>query len=77
MNVQALQLAQVSPLIPLLVGTWLVVSPLQTPQIQTHSLVTQLALKLSGRPVPYTRTDMLHRYRTHQLTQLAPWQTLQ
>lgn len=73
----ALRLAQVNPLVPLLVMAWLVVSPLQTPQIQTHSLVTQLALKLSGRTVPYTRADMQHRYRTQQLTHAAPWQTLQ
>lgn len=74
---QALRLARVNPLIPVVVGVWLVLSPLQTPQIQTHSLVTQLALKLSGRPVPYTRTDMLHRYRTQQHTHSTAWQTLQ
>lgn len=74
---QALRLAQVNPTIPLLLVAWLVISPFKLPQVKTHTVVTQLALKLSGRPVPYTRTDMLHRYRTHQLTQSSPWQTLQ
>lgn len=55
-------LVRVNPMIPVLVTVWLVMSPLQTPQIQTHSAVTRLALAISGHAVPFTRNEML---RTH------------
>ena len=55
-------LQRVSPVIPVLVTLWLVVSPLQTPQFPTHSAVTRLAMALSGHATPYTRADMLHKY---------------
>jgi membrane-associated phospholipid phosphatase len=49
---------------PLLVAAWFVLSPLQAPHLPTHSLVTQLALQLSGHPKPHTRTEMLRLGRT-------------
>lgn len=73
----ALQQAQVNPLVPALVAVWLVVSPLQTPQFRTHSVVTQLALALSGRPMPYTRTEMLRAHSKKTVTRTAPWPKLQ
>ena len=35
----------------------------QAPPSRTHDLVTRLSLKLSGRPLPYTRHQMLREYR--------------
>lgn len=47
------------PLIPILVMSWLVFMPAHAPASQSHQVVTQLALKLSGHSHPYTRRDML------------------
>jgi membrane-associated phospholipid phosphatase len=47
--------------VPLVVVVWLVVAPLQAPQYQTHSLVTRLALLLSGHEKPYTRSEMMRK----------------
>lgn len=47
------------PLVPLLLLAWVSVTPVQMPGSQTHSLVTRLALGLSGHVVPYTRRDLL------------------
>ncbi len=55
-------LVRVSPVIPILVAFWLAWSPLQTPQLQTHSAVTRLALQLSGHPTPFTRSEMLRGF---------------
>lgn len=42
-------------------STWLVVAPLgPTPPVDSHQLVTRLALYLADRPVPYTRADLHH-----------------
>jgi membrane-associated phospholipid phosphatase len=38
----------------------------QAPPSRTHDLVTRLSLKLSGRPLPYTRHQMLRDYRQRQ-----------
>jgi membrane-associated phospholipid phosphatase len=46
--------------VPLILALWFLVSPLHTPQIQTHSMVTNLALFLSGHIKPHTRDEMLH-----------------
>jgi PAP2 superfamily len=46
---------------PALVAAWLVVLPHSAPASVTHWLVTQLALTLSGRSVPYQRSDLLRR----------------
>jgi membrane-associated phospholipid phosphatase len=43
----------------ILVATWILVTPIQLPPLPTHSLVTRLALTLSGSPVPHTRRAML------------------
>ena len=53
--------------VPLVVVVWLVLAPLQTPQLPTHSLVTRLALQLSGHAKPHTRTEMLRAARAHEL----------
>jgi membrane-associated phospholipid phosphatase len=47
--------------LPLVVVVWLLVAPLQAPQFPTHSLVTRLALLLSGHDKPYTRRDLMHK----------------
>lgn len=49
----------VGALIPILVLAWFLLSPVHTPQLQTHSWVTRLSLALSGQPAPYTRMDLL------------------
>lgn len=51
----------IGPSVPLLLALWLLVMPAYAPASQTHSMVTRLSLKLSGRPVPYTRNEMLLR----------------
>jgi membrane-associated phospholipid phosphatase len=42
-----------------LVALWVLITPVHVPPLPTHSLVTRLALSLSGSPVPHTRRDML------------------
>lgn len=51
----------IGPSIPLLIGLWLAATPAYAPASQTHSMVIKLSLKLSGRPVPYTRHDLQRR----------------
>ena len=41
-----------------LVAVWLAVTPVVAPPSQTHSMVTRLALALSGNSQPYTRSDL-------------------
>jgi hypothetical protein len=48
-----------------LVALWVLITPIHIPPVATHSLVTRLALSLSGSPVPHTRSAM-------HLTQ-EPW----
>jgi hypothetical protein len=50
---------RVRPLLLLVLGAWLAAMPVHLQPSQTHSMVTRLALKLSGRVVPFTRSDML------------------
>jgi hypothetical protein len=45
--------------LPLVIVIWLVIAPLQTPQVPTHSLVTRFTLLLSGHAKPHTRNEML------------------
>ncbi len=45
--------------VPLGVALWLVITPVTAPVSETHGMVTRLSLALSGRTVPYTRSDML------------------
>lgn len=47
--------------VPALVAAWLMVLPHSAPASRTHDLVTKLALSLSGRQVPYQRSDLLRR----------------
>lgn len=51
----------VGPLLVIVVGVWLLFLPLHAPQLQTHSWVTELSLRLSGNITPNTRSDMLQR----------------
>lgn len=46
---------------PAVVAAWLVVLPLSAPASITHGLVTELALTLSGRNLPYQRSDLQRR----------------
>jgi len=38
---------------------WLALMPVAAPPLETHSMVTRLALKLSGHDLPYTRSALL------------------
>ena len=49
-------------LLPIGLAMWLSVTPAHAPPSQTHSMVTRLALALSGRSEPYTRRDMRRAY---------------
>jgi membrane-associated phospholipid phosphatase len=51
----------VGPLLAIVVGVWLLFLPLHAPQLQTHSWVTELSLRLSGNITPNTRSDMWQR----------------
>jgi membrane-associated phospholipid phosphatase len=51
------------PTIPVVVALWLLLSPVQTPQLPTHSFVTRLSLVLSGNKLPHTRHDLLQQVR--------------
>lgn len=55
----------VRPIVPVILLAWMSVTPVQMQASQTHSLVTRLALKLSGHEQPYTRMDMLRAARQH------------
>lgn len=45
--------------LPLLLAAWLTLLPMHAPPSRTHSLVVWVSLKLSGRPRPYTRFELL------------------
>ncbi|MCK9687524.1 phosphatase PAP2 family protein [Scleromatobacter humisilvae] len=45
--------------LPLLLLVWLALLPMHAPPSRTHSLVVAISLKLSGRPRPYTRFELL------------------
>jgi membrane-associated phospholipid phosphatase len=47
--------------VPGMVAVWLALAPVQVPSVQSHPRITQWALQLSGKAVPYTRQDLLHR----------------
>jgi len=53
-------------LLPAALALWLAVTPATAPASPTHSLVTRLALGLSGHTRPYTRSQM---HRAHALAQ--------
>jgi membrane-associated phospholipid phosphatase len=50
---------RVHPVLVVVLGAWLDTMPVHLQPSQTHSMVTRLALVLSGRALPYTRSDML------------------
>ena len=45
--------------LPLGMVLWLGITPVGAPVSNTHGLVTRLSLALSGRALPYTRSDLL------------------
>jgi membrane-associated phospholipid phosphatase len=55
--------AAIGPVLPVLVAVWIGVMPLQAPPSQSHGLVTQLALRLSGQQKPHTRANLLRAPR--------------
>lgn len=46
------------PIVPIVFVAWMAISPVHLQASQTHSLVTRLALSLSGHQQPYTRSDL-------------------
>lgn len=57
---------RVGVVIPVVVALWLVLMPVQAPASGTHTMVTRLALALSGHKSPYTRGAMLRELRRRQ-----------
>ncbi len=53
--------AVVRSFLAIVVGVWLLFLPLHAPQLQTHSWVTELSLRLSGNITPNTRSDKWQR----------------
>jgi membrane-associated phospholipid phosphatase len=51
---------------PVAVALWLVFMPAQAPASRTHTMVTRLALALSGHKTPYTRGAMLRELHRRQ-----------
>jgi len=49
--------------VPLALLAWMAITPAQMQASQSHSLVTRVALNLSGHVVPYTRNDLLRSAR--------------
>jgi membrane-associated phospholipid phosphatase len=45
--------------LPLLLGAWLTLLSWKAPPSRTHSLVVSIALKMSGRQRPYTRSELM------------------
>lgn len=58
MALACLPRAVIGPVLPLLVAVWIGVMPMHAPPSQTHDLVTQLALRLSGHQTPHTRATL-------------------
>ena len=54
---------RVLPVVPVLLLAWMGITPVQLQASQSHSLVTRLALHLSGPVQPYTRSDLLRAAR--------------
>lgn len=53
----------IQPLVPLVLMAWVAVTPFQLQASRSHSLVTRLALTMSGNDKPFKRSDMLRRAR--------------
>jgi membrane-associated phospholipid phosphatase len=56
--------------LPAVVVAWFAWMPGHAPPSITHNVVTQVALKLSGREVPYTRGDLQQRLRAEKVVYL-------
>lgn len=50
---------RVRALLPMVLLAWVAIMPVQMQASQTHSLVTAVALRLSGRSLPFERADLL------------------
>jgi membrane-associated phospholipid phosphatase len=61
--------AVIGPVIPVVMAVWVGIMPWQAPPSQSHGLVTQLSLFLSGQPKPHTRASLL-RLPRHDATPL-------
>ncbi|MDP3617398.1 MAG: phosphatase PAP2 family protein [Rhodoferax sp.] len=55
--------ARMGSTLSVLVAVWILLTPVHIPPLQTHALVTQLALWLSGNTLPHTRHGMLLELR--------------
>jgi membrane-associated phospholipid phosphatase len=59
-------------LMPAAMAVWLLIMPAHAPAARTHTMVTRLALSLSGHQRPYTRADMLREWRLKRTQADAP-----
>ena len=67
--------ARLPPWVPLALAGWLVLMAAVAPPSRTHDIVTRLALKVSGRPTPYTKTMMRLEYRLKRSPAASPIQS--
>lgn len=51
---------------PLATAAWLALMPVHAPPSQTHSLMTRIALAISGHDKPHTRAEMLREFRVER-----------
>lgn len=58
--------------VPLSMVLWLTMMPTFGPAFNSHSMITQWSLQLSGRATPYTRGEMLRQYRQRPQSQAGP-----
>ncbi len=56
---------------PLAIVIWLTMMPAFGPSINSHSVITEWSLCLSGRSAPYTRGEMLREWRQRRVGQGA------
>ena len=54
---------------PLAIGLWLTMMPAFGPSFDSHSVITEWSLRLSGRSAPYTRGEMLREWRQRGVAQ--------
>lgn len=52
---------------PLAIGLWLTMMPAFGPSLNSHSVITEWSLRLSGRSVPYTRGEMLREWQQRRM----------
>jgi membrane-associated phospholipid phosphatase len=58
--------------VPLSMALWLTMMPAFGPVFNSHSMITQWSMQLSGRAKPYTRSEMLQQYRQRPVSQAGP-----